>query len=326
MAIMMPPQQQGSPIERLLGLVNAGFGIASHIRSSKDDALKRKFLEEEHAAKAAEQGRKERGEFLPGEILPHLDNFDRVAPTDSGAFPVKVKRGDIMEDWGLKPRAKTNALADMVSMMTLKQKQAELDNGKRLPADKVLSVNEGNTLPTMLGDVKGMLEKNAPLFGPLSGRMAGLNPYNEQAQTADAQLRTAAQSFGKYMEGGVLRKEDEEKYRKMFPQLSDTPEVARNKMALVERMLAQKQNSNVQALADQGYSTSGLNKPLAAPPVPGTLTRGSAGNGGSLIPDAAAAKPAPTREDLEALDWLKANPNDPHAPGVIKRLQAAGLL
>jgi len=39
------------------------------------------------------------------------------------------------------------------------------------------------------------------------------------------------------MEGGVLRKEDEIKYRKMLPQITDTPQVARNKIKNVTEML-----------------------------------------------------------------------------------------
>jgi hypothetical protein len=158
---------------------------------------------------------------------------------------------------------------------------------KTLPADKVLSVNQGNTIPGLLKDVRNTVEGNTDQFGPVSGRLSAMNPWNEKAKTMDAQMRISAQNFGKYMEGGVLRKEDEIKYREMFPNLSDTPEVANNKLALVERMLAEKQNSDVKALKDQGYDVSGVEQRLDVRDVPSVLA-GGVKKSGDLIPSAQA--------------------------------------
>jgi hypothetical protein len=142
---------------------------------------------------------------------------------------------------------------------------------RELPADKVLTVNEGNNIPGLLEDVRATISANKDMFGPVAGRLSLMNPYNEKAQTMDSQIRAAAQAFGRFMEGGVLRKEDEDKYRKMFPTMSDTPEVAANKLAIVDRLLSQKQNSNVGALRDQGFDVSGVDKSLAVPGVPKVL-------------------------------------------------------
>lgn len=151
--------------------------------------------------------------------------------------------------------------------------------GKQLPPDKVLAVNAGNAIPRTLDDVSATLENNKDIFGPVSGRAASANPWNEKAQTIDAQFRTAAQEFGRYMEGGVLRKEDEDKYRKMFPQLSDSPAVAKNKLDLVRRQLVLKQQSDVEALASSGYDTMGVSKRLSAPGLPSSISKPS-GPGG----------------------------------------------
>lgn len=138
-------------------------------------------------------------------------------------------------------------------------------NGRQLPPASVLAVNEGKSVARMLPEVEDALVKNAAIFGPAAGRVGQANPYDTTAQTVDARMRTAAQSFGRFMEGGVLRKEDEEKYRKMFPQLSDTPDVAQNKLAIVRRMLAQQYQSQRQALGDSGYDVNGLGE-LTIPP------------------------------------------------------------
>lgn len=159
--------------------------------------------------------------------------------------------------------------------------------GKQLPPDKVLAVQEGKNIPNMLSDIKGVLANSTDMFGPVAGRLASANPYNEKAKTMDSQLRIASQSFGRYMEGGVLRKEDEEKYRHMFPQLSDTPEVASNKLALVDRMLKEKQLGDVGALKSSGYDVAGFGEMAQSPALPGILTQAPQG----LIPQAQAASP-----------------------------------
>jgi hypothetical protein len=132
----------------------------------------------------------------------------------------------------------------------------------------VQKINEVNAIPTMLTDIADTIQLNADQFGPIAGRVAQANPYDTQAQTINAQTRAASQAFGRFMEGGVLRKEDEEKYRKMFPNLSDTPEVAKNKLAVVQRLLQQRQNSDLQAFRDQGYDLTGLDKGFEEAPVP----------------------------------------------------------
>lgn len=138
----------------------------------------------------------------------------------------------------------------------------------QLPPDKVLSVNEGNILPSMLQDVKGTIAANKDIFGPVRGRLGGLNPYDTKSQAVQSQIKAASQAFGRYMEGGVLRKEDEEKYAQMFPQLGDTPEVADAKLQTVDRLLKTKQGSNVQALGDAGYSVDYLDKSFDIPDLP----------------------------------------------------------
>lgn len=165
------------------------------------------------------------------------------------------------------------------------QKVDKKSEPQRLPPDKVLNVNEGNVIPQQLSDVRKTLDANQDSFGPVMGRLNSLNPYDEKSSTIDAQMRAAAQSFGKYMEGGVLRKEDEDKYRKMFPNLSDTPEVARNKLAIVDRLLSSRQGSNVAALKTSGYDVSGVDQGLSVPDAPGILTLGKPGGSG-LIPEA----------------------------------------
>ncbi len=237
----------------------------------------------------------------------------------------KAKQAVASAAGAMKNRAQTETERHNRAMEAHAAALADAKNAsKRLPPDKVLAVNEGNTIPTMLEDIKGTIDKNKDTFGPVAGRVAGVNPYNERAKTIDAQMRAAAQSFGRYMEGGVLRKEDEEKYRNMFPGLTDTPELAANKLAIVDKLLRDKQGSNIGALRDQGYDVSGVDRGLTPGKLPAALSRGPGQGVDSGIPEAQAAQSF-TAQDLEAMKWAKANPKDPRTAGILQRLQAKGL-
>lgn len=175
------------------------------------------------------------------------------------------------------------------------------ENGMRLPPASVLQMNEGQSVARMLPDVEKALVNNINLFGPIAGRAGSANPYNTQSQTVDARMRTASQAFGRFMEGGVLRKEDEEKYRKMFPQLSDTPDVAKNKLSIVTRQLAEKYQSDRESLRNSKYDVSGLSE-LEIP---------------SSIFD---RESNVSSDDQQALEWAESNPLDPRAIQIKKRL------
>lgn len=159
------------------------------------------------------------------------------------------------------------------------KKSTEKGAGKILPSDKALLISEGSAIPRTNEDVLKTITDNADVFGPVTGRMRALNPYDEQAATIDAQMRAASQSFGRYMESGVLRKEDEEKYRRMYPNLSDTPEVARNKLMVVDRLLKSKLNSDIEALQQAGYDVNNLmGRKMQVPGVPSKIrSQGKAG-------------------------------------------------
>ncbi len=83
----------------------------------------------------------------------------------------------------------------------------------------------------------GLLDKYKNIMGPFNGRLQSMNMYNTQAQVFQSEMGQIAQVIGKAMEGGVLRKEDEVKYQKMLPQMSDTYAVAQGKLAAVKSLL-----------------------------------------------------------------------------------------
>lgn len=138
---------------------------------------------------------------------------------------------------------------------------------KTLPPSSIFALNEGKTVARLLPDVEAAIQKNEGKFGPITGRVRSANPYDVDAQTFDARMRSASQSFGKFMESGVLRKEDEEKYRKMFPQASDDDQVKKNKLEIIKRQLAQKYEDDRKTLGRSGYDVSGFETLDIAPSI-----------------------------------------------------------
>lgn len=235
------------------GLDEAAKAIPSAIQGyydAQDRDMKRKMLT---AKMMADQEKKERQK---AEDILKLQNQGYEVPGGTEDPMGLLREGMLERRKGfVSDQDVKQAQMQYYSGRNLKQAK-EMSKGEKLPPDKVLKVQEGAMIPTMLEDIKNTIENKKDRFGPVQGTASSLNPYDTDAQTIDAQMRAASQAFGRYMEGGVLRKEDEEKYRKMFPKLGDTPKVAENKLKVVERLLTRKQNADVKALEAAGYDTS----------------------------------------------------------------------
>lgn len=75
-----------------------------------------------------------------------------------------------------------------------------------------------------LAILKTKIQGNTEKLGPITG-LAAINPWSE-SRKLQADVDRVRQTVGKALEGGVLRKEDEEKYKKILATLTDTPSTA----------------------------------------------------------------------------------------------------
>lgn len=98
-------------------------------------------------------------------------------------------------------------------------------------------VSDFDTSLSVLRDTEKELQDKQDQLGPIRGTMGGWNPYDTEAQDIQASINVTKQIVGKALEGGVLRAEDEKKYARILPKLSDTPEVAFIKIKKVRRLL-----------------------------------------------------------------------------------------
>jgi hypothetical protein len=99
-----------------------------------------------------------------------------------------------------------------------------------------------NELQSGLRDISKLRESisgSQGIVDPIMGRIRGINPYDTSAQNLQAQVDRVRQVVGKALEGGVLRKEDEAKYKKILPTLTDTKTTALEKLRDLELAIAQ---------------------------------------------------------------------------------------
>ncbi len=137
---------------------------------------------------------------------------------------------------------------------------------KPLSDTALTMLSDAAFLPTILNQLNGTIEKgngkDGANFGPLSNAF-NLNPFDTTQQIANADLSRAAQLVGKFMEGGVLRKEDEAKYSKMLPGTTDTKEVALGKLNAVKAMLQDKLKGYIETDKAAGYDTRPIEQQLS---------------------------------------------------------------
>ena len=134
---------------------------------------------------------------------------------------------------------------------------AKVKQGDDLSEKQAVNLSEGIGLPKALDKFQtDFLDENLDLFAPISGQFHKRNPFSTRTQIFEAATRQMSQEYGRFMEGGVLRKEDEEKYKKIFPNVTDTVEVARAKMKLVKDRMVQKHKDIVAGLRAQGFKVS----------------------------------------------------------------------
>lgn len=124
-----------------------------------------------------------------------------------------------------------------------------------LPASQTVLLADGAFLPGVLSELETTINANSKLIGPISGKI----PFSQSREVIKDDLQRAAQLVGKFMEGGVLRKEDEVKYKKMLPQLEDlNATVALDKLQGVRDMLQAKNAGYIKAFGIAGFDVSGF--------------------------------------------------------------------
>lgn len=189
-----------------------------------------------------------------GEIFDEASDFT-VGPvtTEEDVRSLAVRQGK-------NPKEVAGAVANWV-------RTGELPRGKQLAPTQITTLSDGENAIRVMQDIKeivdgaeteGLIGGFLGRIGPLRGLTADipiLGSFDIPIQTKQATLKRAMQLVGKFMEGGVLRREDEVKYEKMLPNVKDTPTVARSKWAGVMSMLIARYKTELGTMTNTGFDT-----------------------------------------------------------------------
>ena len=107
-------------------------------------------------------------------------------------------------------------------------------------------------------DLGTKIQSSEGLVDPILGRIRSANPYDVEAKNLQSSIDRVRQVIGKALEGGVLRKEDEEKYKKILPTIIDNKETAIYKIQQIYQALDRDLNNyvNLQSQYGKGAGTT----------------------------------------------------------------------
>lgn len=134
-------------------------------------------------------------------------------------------------------------------------------------ADLDTSLDDLGTLASTLQETKDATGVKAQVGASLWQPITDITGWGIDAKKRQGVIDRVKQVIGKALEGGVLRKEDELKYAKILPTISDTPEVAASKLTGLRDALVQRRQTTLDSLADAGYDVTQFNArtPKSAP-------------------------------------------------------------
>ena len=94
-----------------------------------------------------------------------------------------------------------------------------------------------------------------------------LTGIGAEAKVTQSLIDQMRQTFGKTLEDGVLRKEDEVKYAKILPKITDSPEVVKGKIPQLVAQMERNRENRLNALEDAGYEVGRFRQRLGGVPT-----------------------------------------------------------
>lgn len=133
--------------------------------------------------------------------------------------------------------------------------------GEQLPAGEAEKLGTANAAIQAAKDAHSEWDKNA---SGVYGFITSLLPMTAASRYEDTRAMTK-QIVGTYLEGGVLRKEDEAKYEKYLPAAGDSQEKARNKRDKLIGLIATRAEEQRRAMRAAGFNVDRIriNKPVS---------------------------------------------------------------
>lgn len=178
------------------------------------------------------------------------------------------------------------------------KKEAKEDKGSKLTSEQTQILSGYDSGDKQLQEIEKRIDENSAIMGPIYGRVSGGLGYGTAAKAFDARMKLAAQDIGKSLEGGKLAEGDVPRYREMLPNITDTPEVAKEKIAILREQIATKRQAAINTFGAGGYNVSKLidSGPISVN-IPKTRQSMSLPSG-LMTNDAIAAPPKPDFQSM----------------------------
>lgn len=191
-----------------------------------------------------------------------LQDMDTASKGGQGTALANYQRMSQPEDnrmkiLGMIEQARHNRALEKAAAEKNREKLGKESKGKILPSGAVEKISQFDDSISSLQNLGTELEKNISAVGPISG-LRKYNPFDVQARSLQAEIDKVKQFVGKGMEGGVLRKEDEEKYKKILAQMTDDPSVAKYKIKSILDDLKRNKTKHLSNLGKAGYNVGGF--------------------------------------------------------------------
>lgn len=193
------------------------------------------------------------GKKVPGSIIspdnpPKDENNEPLVAIMKDGKPVLVRRRDAINQTPASIREQgrpvisgdANRLSDLATAI----KEAEVLNGAITDPGTLSKIQ--SAMPDFVNNIVG--------------------GWGNDAKAQNAIIARVRQIIGKGLEGGVLRKEDEVKYKEMLPSIGESKELVTTKITTMKAALDRKRAELLDSLQDAGYDVSAFRKREAAKP------------------------------------------------------------
>ncbi len=180
--------------------------------------------------------------------IPEIGTSQGVSSVASGGISVQDA---LAQAYQMMPGASESELMSLARMLMSQGGTSTVTaSGRQAEADAQAALDQ-------LDRISASIEEDSELFGPIRGTAGSVTPLGGVAtKSLNAEIKLAKQIIGKFLEGGVLRKEDEDKYNKILPQVTDQLPVAKAKLNYLREELTNRLNRYRQS-GYAGYGTSG---------------------------------------------------------------------
>lgn len=136
---------------------------------------------------------------------------------------------------------------------------------KQLPAGNASEIGAMRTAIDQTKNLWSIIEKYKKEMWPIAWNIWKINRFDTDAQTANAEFNRITQIIGKSLEWGKLAEGDIKRYIEMLPNITDNPEVAKNKLASSQQYLNDLYAWQVKSLGEAGYNVKDFYKWIEQP-------------------------------------------------------------